>query len=346
MLGNLLSLSNEDQEILEIPETIRVSVGSAIVLNLTHGRLDVLPTTAYLLTYRSGKCSANCGFCPQAKTSKSRADMLSRVTWPAFPTERALSEIEDSVKRGTIKRVCIQALNYPTVLEDILNLVNAIRLRVRVPISVSCKPLKPTEIQKLMEAGVNRIGIPLDAATKELFNKVKGLMAGGPYLWEEQREALREAVKIFGKNRVSTHLIVGLGETEKEMVETIQWCVDSDVYPGLFAFTPVSGTALENQPQPSLSQYRRVQLAHYLVTKKLVRCENISSNESGCLTDFSVRTEQLWKVIRDGSPFVTSGCPDCNRPYYNERPSGPLYNYPRHPLPREITKIEKQFFLR
>lgn len=330
----------------QIPEMIRVSVGSAIVLNLMRGRLDALPTTAYLLTYRNGKCSANCGFCPQARTSKSRADMLSRVTWPPFPTERVLSGIEDSVKKESIKRICIQALNYPTVPKDILNLVNEIRVCATVPISVSCQPLQPKEMQELMEAGVDRIGIPLDAATKELFNKVKGPLAGGPYLWEEQREALKKAVQIFGKDRVSTHLIVGLGETEKEMVETIQWCVNLGVYPGLFAFTPVSGTALENQPQPSLSQYRRLQLAHYFVTKGLVRCENMSFDEDGRLIDFGVSTEQLWNMIHDGSPFVTSGCPNCNRPYYNERPGGPLYNYPRQPLPKEIVEIERQIFSR
>ncbi len=35
----------------------------------------------------------------------------------------------------------------------------------------------------------------------------------------------------------------------------------------------------------------------------------------------------------DGEPFRTSGCPDCNRPFYNEPPGGPLFNYPR-PLTR------------
>jgi len=320
-------------------------VGSAIVLNLIRGKLDALPTTTYLLTYRNGKCSANCGFCPQAKTSKSRADMLARVTWPPFSTERVLSGIEDSVKKGAMKRVCIQALNYPTVLEDILKLVNEIRLRVAVPISVSCQPLQPKGMQELVEAGVDRISIPLDAATEELFNKVKGPLAGSPYLWKKQRKALKEAVQIFGKGRVSTHLIVGLGETEREMTETIQWCVNLGVYPGLFAFTPVSGTALEKQSQPSLSQYRKLQLAHYLITEGLVEFESMSFDGNGCLIDFGVSTEQLWKVIHDGSPFVTSGCPDCNRPYYNERPGGPLYNYPRQPLPKEIVKIEKQIFL-
>jgi len=321
---------------------IRVSVGSAIVLNLIRGRLDALPTTAYLLTYKSGRCSANCGFCPQAKTSKSRADMLSRVTWPPFPTERVLSGIKDAVEKGAIKRVCIQALNYPTVLEDVLNLINEIRLRVAVPISVSCQPLQPKEMREILDAGVDRIGIPLDAATEELFNMVKGPMAGGPYLWKKQRETLKEAVQVFGRGHVSTHLIVGLGETEEEMVKTIQWCVNLGVYPGLFAFTPVSGTALENQSQPSLSQYRRLQLAHYLITKGLVQFKNMSFDRNGRLLDFGVSSEQLSKVIRDGSPFVTSGCPNCNRPYYNERPGGPLYNYPRKPLLEEIVEIEKQ----
>ena len=50
------------------PEKVRVSIGSAIVLGLVKGMLDAEPTTIYLLTYIKGKCSANCAFCPQAKT--------------------------------------------------------------------------------------------------------------------------------------------------------------------------------------------------------------------------------------------------------------------------------------
>jgi biotin synthase-related radical SAM superfamily protein len=39
----------------------------------------------------------------------------------------------------------------------------------------------------------------------------------------------------------------------------------------------------------------------------------------------------------EGEAFETSGCADCNRPYYNEQPGGPLYNYPR-PLTSEETQ--------
>ena len=324
------------------PERIRVSSGSAIVLGLLRGKLDAKPTTAYLLTYQAGKCSANCGFCPQAKTSKGRADMLSRVTWPLFPTRQVLSGIEHAVKTDSIKRVCIQTLNYPTVFGDILRLIREILLRVNVPISVSCQPLNPDMMQRLAEAGVDRITIPLDAATKELFEKIKGRLVGGPYVWEKQREALMEAVKILGRSHVGTHLIVGLGENEREIIKTIQWCVDVGVYPGLFAFTPIMGTALENRPQPSVSSYRRIQVAHYLMTHGKTRYEKMTFSAGGRLIEFGVSEKQLMKVIRTGIPFKTSGCPGCNRPYYNEKPGGPIYNYPRQPLPEEITQVERQ----
>jgi biotin synthase-related radical SAM superfamily protein len=326
---------------VSIPERIRVSTGSAIVLGLLRGKLDAKPTTIYLLTCRKEKCSANCGFCPQARDSKGRADMLSRVTWPTFETRQVFDGIEKTVRGDEIKRVCIQTLHYPQVFDDVLLLVREIRSRVTVPISVSCQPLHPDQMKRLAEAGVNRISIALDAATEEIFERVKGRKMGGPYRWERQRKALREAVRVLGEGSVSTHLIVGLGETEKEACKTIQWCVDSAVYPGLFAFTPIPGTALENNPQPSLNSYRRVQVAHHLLTHRKTRIENMSFDNKSCLTDYGVPKEQLLEVIGTGEPFLTSGCPGCNRPYYNERPGGPLYNYPRQLLSEEIEEAKK-----
>jgi biotin synthase-related radical SAM superfamily protein len=319
---------------IKIPKKVRVSIGSAIVLGLINGRLDAKPTTAYLMTYRWGKCLANCGFCPQARKSRSRADMLSRVSWPAFNTEQVLNGIAENVKRSEIKRVCIQALNYPEVHAHLQALAKAISKRAKVPISVSCQPLNPENIRRLAKAGVERIGIPLDAATPEIFDKVKGASAGGPYDMEKQLALMKEAVKVFGKGKVSTHLIVGLGESEKEMVNIIQRCVDIGVLPALFAFTPVAGTALENLRQPPIQQYRRVQLARHLIFHGITRADSMNFNDNGHITHVGVDKETLKQIVLSGEPFRTSGCPNCNRPYYNEKPSGPIYNYPK-PLSKE-----------
>jgi biotin synthase len=323
---------------MDMPDMVRVSLGSAIAMGLLEGKLDANPTTAYLMTYREGKCTANCGFCPQARGSRGRADMLSRVSWPAFPTKKVLEATAVSTQKSWVRRVCIQALNYPNVFIHIQALVKAISCHTKVPISVSCQPLNSEDIRRLAEAGVERISIPIDAATEEIFDKVKGSRIGGPYEMRRQLTLLKEAVRVFGKGKVTTHLIVGLGETERDMVLTIQRCVDMGVLPALFAFTPVAGTALENMKQPPIQQYRRVQLARYLIVNRMARFENLSFDEMGHIKSFGVNGQTLRQIIWSGKPFQTSGCPDCNRPYYNERPSGPIYNYPK---PLSVEEIEK-----
>ncbi|MCW8802248.1 MAG: radical SAM protein, partial [Candidatus Bathyarchaeota archaeon] len=202
-------------------------------------------------------------------------------------------------------------------------------------------PLTKEEMSQLFQAGVNRISIALDAASEEIFKKIKGTNVDGSYKWEEHCKALQKAVDVFGKDFVTTHLIVGLGETEEELCQTIQWCIESKVYPALFAFTPIVGTPLESCLQPSLSNYRRVQVAHWLLTQKKICIEHMKFDTKGKIKSFGVTTEELMNIIQSGKPFRTSGCPDCNRPYYNEKPRGPFYNYPRQLTVKEIEKEKK-----
>ena len=83
-------------ENFDFPNQIRVSIGSAIVLGLLKGKLDTKPTTIYLLMCRDSKCIANCGFCSQARNSKGKANLLSRVTWPIFKTENLIKRMENA----------------------------------------------------------------------------------------------------------------------------------------------------------------------------------------------------------------------------------------------------------
>ena len=323
-------------------EHVRVSAGSAIVLGLLNAKLDAPPTTVYLMTYKRGKCSANCSFCPQAKGSQSRTDMLSRVSWPIYLTKHVINRIDRTFKEAKTERVCIQALNYPQVFFHLQALANAIHKQSCIPISVSCQPLQRENIVQLAEAGIERIGIPLDAATEEIFTRTKGSSTGGFYSWKDQWKLLNEAVGVFGKGKVSTHLIVGLGETEKHMIKTLQQCVDMAVLPGLFAFTPIPGTGLANESQPPIEKYRRIQVARYLIMQGTARYEDMSFDEKEDLSEFGVDDQILLQVVEKGEAFLTSGCPDCNRPYYNEKPRGLMYNYPKKLSPDDVSSIKKQ----
>jgi biotin synthase len=321
----------------EIVTQIRVSSGTAITLGLTTGKLDVAPTTAYLMTYLNGKCRANCSFCAQARESKSNSHLLARVTWPIYPTARVLEALTLALEQKKISRVCIQTLNYPGVFDHLETLAKEIKNRTAEAISVSCQPQNQENIQRLKDAGVERLGIALDGITPKVFSNIKG----SHYSWETQFRLFGEALSIFGRGNVSTHLIVGLGETEQETLETIQHCVDLGVLPALFAFTPIRGTALEKTLPPKLATYRRVQLARYLIVHSKVKASSVTYTAEGRIFDFGLEHRILEAIVASGLPFQTSGCPGCNRPYYNEKPSGPIYNYPKELNKKEIREIQE-----
>jgi biotin synthase len=179
----------------------------------------------------------------------------------------------------------------------------------------------------LYAAGVERIGFGLDAACERVFVEVKG---GG---WARTLATIECTAEDY-PGRVSVHLIVGLGESEREMVERMIWARDLGVGIGLFAFTPVRGTALADHRPPSLAVYRRMQTARWLIVHCGAGWESFHFGERGALERFHVsNAPDLSQLLTTGDAFRTSGCPDCNRPFYNERPGGPMYNYAR-PLTR------------
>jgi len=316
------------------PERVRVSVGTAAVLGLIHMRLSVAPTTAYMMSYTEGSCTANCSFCAQARGSSGSRDQLSRVEWPDFP----LRDVVDGFSKPSaqvLQRVCLQVINYPRFLEDTLSLVATFK-ETRLPISVDTCPVGGAGLRRLRDAGVDRVSIPLDGATPQVFNRIKGPGVGGPYMWETHMAALREAVKIFGPGNVGSNLIVGLGETEREAAQLAQTLRDMGVITVLFAFTPLEGTRLSDAPQPPLDSYRRIQAARHLIDRGLATVGDMSFDEGGRITGYG--QVDLTEALRDGAAFMTTGCPACNRPFYNERPSGPYYNYPRPLKPEEVEK--------
>jgi biotin synthase len=268
--------------------------------------------------------------------------MLSRVSWPSFRADLVIECLKKAVEEKRVRRVCVQALNYDGAIAHVQGLARAIHQAVKVPVSVSCQPANEEELRHLAEAGVERIGIPLDAATKKVFDRVKGHLAGGPYDWTRQLSLLRDAVTVFGKGKVSTHFIVGLGETEEEMVKAVQRCTDMGVLPALFAFTPIRGTALEGSAQPSIGGFRRIQLARHLIVHEISQARRMRFDPEGRLVDWGVAKTTLVDIVRTGTPFLTSGCPDCNRPYYNEKPSGPIYSFPRPLTDRDVSMVEAE----
>jgi len=308
---------------------IRCSVGTAKVLGLNNIKTDALPTTAYLMV--GEHCKFNCAFCAQARESRSRTNLLSRVVWPEFCDHEVFQGLQIPEVQKVMQRVCFQVVQDGKALEEAKSFVEIIKKEnPDMPICVSAGPRSLAEIDDLLMHGVDRVSLALDAATPEVFELVKD---GS---WQGRYELLLEAAGKF-PGHIGTHLIVGLGETEEEMVRIIQDMYDKGITVALFAFTPVKGTLMENSPKPELGHYRRIQVAHYLIRRKYVRADEFIVRE-GRIISFSMNFDKLWSYLSAGEAFQTSGCSGCNRPYYNESPREEFYNYPRPLTPEEVKR--------
>lgn len=200
-------------------------------------------------------------------------------------------------------------------------------------------------MKELRNSGVERIGIAIDCASRELFDILRGYKAKGPHRWDRYIEGIIEAIEVMGKGKVGVHLIVGLGETEKEATDLIQWIHDIGAETHLFSFYPEEGSVLEKWYRPPIGQYRRIQLARYLIDNNVSRVEDMKFNEYEQIIDFGIPETTLKEVVESGLPFVTSGCPGCNRPYANERPGEIPRNYLYIPQQLEIEIIKEQLKL-
>ncbi len=234
---------------------------------------------------------------------------MSRVEWPQVQLEELAKRLAEHP--GSIKRVCLQTVIKDGFEREALEILSRLRSSgVDMPASLAITPVQDEVLLRAKDLGVTHVGVGLDAATPELVQRV-----GKPYSWEEYWGFTKRIVELFGPRRAFVHLIFGLGETEREFVEAMALAYELGADVALFAFTPVAGTPMSNRRQPQLEAYRRMQAARYLLSKGAKREEVIRLLERGELSPPPEAT-------------LTSGCPWCNRPYYNERPSGPLYNYP------------------
>ena len=331
------------------PEYIQTSLAASLTLGFQQGsfhRNAKLKGLNLLLHYEEG-CLGRCHFCglSQSRREGPKGKTFIRVDWPLYRLEEI---IEKAKSKDQIHRVCISMITHPKALEDTLYVIRRFKEETDLSISVLISPTlirKEDSLAAMRNAGADRVGIAVDAATPGLFDQLRGKGVGGPHQWDHYWKVVQMATSVFGKFYVGIHLIVGLGETEKDMVGAIQRGQDMGAHTHLFSFFPEKGSPMEENSPPPLGQYRRIQLARWIINERLGSASQMKFDETGRSIDFGIDIDPL---IRIGEPFMTSGCPGrdgkvaCNRPYGNERPSGPIRNFPFVPEKEDIEEIRKQ----
>ncbi|MBF0529036.1 MAG: radical SAM protein [Deltaproteobacteria bacterium] len=337
---------------MESPEYIRLSLAAAMTLGLTPGlffRNAQLRCINLLLTYDSG-CRANCAFCGLSRSTKENVGdkTFIRVAWKCRPVAEIIERLQDPPAH--VERLCISMITHPRAKKDVLELTGLVRGKTGLPVSQLITPtlLDRADLVAMKDAGADRIGVAVDAATPEIFDRLRGRGVNGPHKWDHYWNIYEAALEIFGMGMAGVHLIVGLGETELEMVRTMNRARVMGGTTHLFSFFPEAGSAMAENKPPEVGHYRRIQAARYLIDHDLTRLEQITFNDQGRILDFGVDQTCLEQLLKDGEAFETSGCPGasgrtaCNRPFGNERPGPDLRNFPFRLEPDDLAKVRRQ----
>jgi biotin synthase len=333
------------------PDYVQTSTAAAMTLKYFPGRFyrnARLNALNLLVTYEDG-CKGRCGYCglSNAREIKTESDKtFIRVDWPVLPVDEV---IERTIKYAPhFQRVCVSMITHPRAVENTITIMKRFKDETDLLISGLISPTlirKKETLQEIKDSGADMVGIAIDAATPELFEKFRGKGVKGPHKWDHYWDVVEQSVEVFGKYKVGVHLIVGLGETEEEMIKIIQRAQDIGAGTHLFSFFPESGSFMEEYGQPTYGQYRRVQLARYLINESISEYSKMSFDDNGQVIEFGVDTSE---IVKNGEAFMTSGCAGkdckaaCNRPFGNERPSRPIRNYPFLPNEDDIEIVTEQ----
>jgi biotin synthase len=345
------------------PDYVQMSTAAAITLGITSGKMYRCACTRclnLLLTYPEG-CRANCAYCGLARHREAERDYADRnfirVDWPAVPLERVIEIVAADGAATPFHRMCISMITHPRSDADTVEVMARWTAAIPpdvVPVSILSNPttMERDDVGRLHGLGADIFTVALDAATPEIFERTRGKGVQSPHSWAKYWEILEHARDIFGPRKFGAHIIVGMGESEFDVLQLVQQLVDMGGHSHMFCFFPEKGSLMDHLPATPRSQWRRVQLARYLIDYYGVRVEQMAFDEAGRVVGYGLPKAEQDAVIEAGIAFRTSGCPGkfrddvsaCDRPYGDSPPSD-IASYPFQPAGKDIRKIRRQLGL-
>jgi biotin synthase len=334
------------------PEYVRISMASAITLQMCSGRFSrdfPFGGINLLLNYGAG-CRSDCGYCGLARSRPGDyADKsFIRVAWPLVRTDELVARLARF--EPALTRLCISMVTNGRAYRDTCEIARRITERVRTPTSVLVAPPNITRarLENLRSIGVGMIGVGLDAVTEDLFRAARTDVPAGGLRWDKYWEVIGDAREIFGPWNVNVHTLVGLGETDKDLLTLFVKLRDRQISTYLFCFNPEPDSRMAARPQPSLRRWHRVQLARHLIETVGYGLDRFDFDAAGGIARVDADRPFLEAVVDDGAAFMTNGCPGddggpgCTRPYGSYRPTEPFRDYPFAPSAGDLAEIRRQ----
>jgi len=340
------------------PQFVRISAASAIALRLQSGRFSRdfdFGGINILLNYENG-CLADCGYCGLARTRPGSYEEKSfiRVEWPLVDTDELVNRMALHTEKMT--RLCISMVTHGSAYKDTVEITKRIVAKVNTPLSILCAPpvLNREKLQVFKDIGVDMIGVGLDGVSPEVFKQHRTDVPNGSLKWENYWDIIHASREIFGPWKVNVHTVVGLGESDKDMINIFYHLKENQIFPYLFCFNPEEGTRMGHWSKTSITRWRRIQLIKHLIENHDLPDEAIEFDKEGTIVQLRISDEKHLDAVNSldqGIPFMTDGCPGengevgCTRPYGSYKPSESFRDYPFLPANDDIPIITRELAL-
>ncbi len=190
------------------------------------------PEQAYITL--SEKCVYNCQFCPLPKLQggiKSNAKVQQMVA-EAYAT-------------GELKAISLTSGVAVSPQKEVARMASTVKQLAReydLPIGVSVYPTKDSS-EELYSAGACEVKYNVETMDPELFRRFCPQLS-----LPEVLDALENAVNIFGRNRVSSNLIIGLGESDETVRKGIMHLTGRCIIP-ILRPRPISSYSFRNNAE-------------------------------------------------------------------------------------------------
>jgi biotin synthase-related radical SAM superfamily protein len=205
--------------------------GDVIILKdgkeLVRGELEQIlahcPDQAYITL--SERCVYDCKFC-SVPILQGEIKTLDEV----------LGMVERAAKTGKLRAIALTTGIAHTPEEEIDRVIEVVKAlkRFNLPIGVSVHPTNDSS-QQLKDAGVVEVKYNVETMDRTIFERVCRGRKGSSL--DFILDSLRDAVRVFGKNRVSTNFIIGLGETDECVHAGVEYLAKMGVIPILRPIT-------------------------------------------------------------------------------------------------------------
>ena len=169
------------------------------------------------------RCVFDCKYCPVPK-----------LQGHVKSEEEVLSIVEEVLQAGNLKAISLTSGVETSIegeVERVLKLLPALK-KYDVPIGVSVYPTEGCS-RKFYEAGASEVKYNVETMDRKIFKKVCRDLSLDYIL-----DRLREAVDVFGKNRVFSNFIIGLGESDDSVRDGVEALAQMGVIPILRPINP------------------------------------------------------------------------------------------------------------